>query len=84
MIADDGHVVQLVQGFSGAGFQQARSNCPAKARVRCCVCDKVFNKDNWRCHHNEVHGAKPKTTCNRCGKSFKRKSSMKGHKCRSL
>ncbi|KAG2070440.1 hypothetical protein BDR04DRAFT_1198442 [Suillus decipiens] len=81
-ITNDGHIIQPAQGFSGAGFQQAPSNFPAKARVRCSGCDAVFNKDNWRRHLNEVHGAKPKTSCNRCGKSFKRKSSMKGHKCR--
>ncbi|KAG1835341.1 hypothetical protein DFJ58DRAFT_847463 [Suillus subalutaceus] len=80
MIADDGPVSQHVQDFSGMGFQQAQSNSPAKPRVKCSECCAIFNKDNWRRHLNEVHGAKPKTSCDRCGKSFKRKSS---HKCKS-
>ncbi|KAG2041293.1 hypothetical protein BDR03DRAFT_1007143 [Suillus americanus] len=79
-IADDGPIAQPVQDFFGVGFQHAPSNSPARARVRCSECCAIFNKDNWRRHVNEVHGAKPKTSCDRCGKSFKRKSS---HKCKS-
>ncbi|KAG2070445.1 hypothetical protein BDR04DRAFT_1118315 [Suillus decipiens] len=82
-IANDGPVVQPIQDFLGASFQKAPRNPPAKARVKCSGCGAIFNKDNWKRHLNEVHGAKPKSSCDRCGKSFKRKSSMKDHKCKS-
>ncbi|KAG1884639.1 hypothetical protein F4604DRAFT_183313 [Suillus subluteus] len=83
-IANDGPVAQPVQNFFGAGFPQAPSNSPAKASVKCPKCPATFKRDNLRRHLNEVHGAKPRTSCDRCGKSFTRKSSMKGHKCRSF